>query len=108
MAAADVLELLEANPGVPILVTGSAGTGKTRVLRAVTDELNSLETEYEVVGSTWLASIRVGVGKPTTIHSWMGLTGLCPDTQPEIVGHVLAHPRGVGLLRRRFKKCQVI
>jgi ATP-dependent DNA helicase PIF1 len=56
--------------GKSMLITGAAGTGKSHLMRHMTDSLNRRGILYGVCGSTGVSAVNVG---GTTIHSWAGI-----------------------------------
>lgn len=69
--------------GQNVLVTGSAGTGKSTILR----ELNArFKGKLQIAGSTGIAAVNVG---GSTIHSWAGL-GLGEDPAETIADRLFA------------------
>ena len=82
--------------GRNILVTGSAGTGKSRLLK----ELSTIyKGELPVCGSTGIAAVQVG---GLTLHSWAGL-GLGEGSAEQIAGEILQRQ---GAALGRIKKAK--
>ncbi|KZT06269.1 uncharacterized protein LAESUDRAFT_726095 [Laetiporus sulphureus 93-53] len=66
----DVLKIIK--DGTSIFLTGSAGTGKSLLLRKIIKYLHSVYDpgQLAVTASTGLASTKI---KGTTLHSWAGI-----------------------------------
>jgi ATP-dependent DNA helicase PIF1 len=62
-----------------VFVTGSAGTGKTELLKRITDYWNSIDHKYAITASTGIAAINI-CGK--TFHSFMWLRP--EDEEPDV------------------------
>lgn len=73
------------------LITGSAGTGKSELLKAIRREI---DPDLPVVASTGIAAVHVG---GLTIHSWAGL-GLAQDSAAVIAKKI--KEQGMKALRR--------
>jgi len=56
--------------GHNVFITGSAGTGKSLLLKYIQAGLEEKRLKYEVTASTGMAAVQVG-GR--TIHSWAGI-----------------------------------
>lgn len=68
-----------------VLVTGSAGTGKSTVLKALRTYFADAYLRLAVCGSTGIAAVNVG---GLTIHTWAGL-GLGEGTAASIANRIL-------------------
>jgi ATP-dependent DNA helicase PIF1 len=68
-----------------VLVTGSAGTGKSVLLRHARTHFRDLYLKLGVVGSTGIAAVNVG---GLTLHTWAGL-GMGDEKAAKIVNRIL-------------------
>lgn len=68
-----------------VLVTGSAGTGKSLLLRHARTHFRDLYLKLGVVGSTGIAAVNVG---GLTLHTWAGL-GMGDEKAAKIVNRIL-------------------
>jgi len=64
----DVLNLIL--KGKSVFLTGSAGTGKSFLLKRITQELKKKNIQVAVTASTGLAAVNIG---GTTLHRWAGI-----------------------------------
>lgn len=68
-----------------VLVTGSAGTGKSVLLRHARTHFRDLYLRLGVVGSTGIAAVNVG---GLTLHTWAGL-GMGDEKAEKIVNRII-------------------
>lgn len=71
-----------AEEGINLLITGSAGTGKSTLLRAMRERFGT--KEFPITASTGIAAVNVG---GMTIHSWAGL-GMGDEKPKRIAGRI--------------------
>ena len=73
-----IWETIQKQKGKPFLITGSAGSGKSFILRELAKYLESQSISYKITASTWMAALR-NHSNGTSIHSFMGMQSLLPD-----------------------------
>lgn len=89
--------------GESVFFTGSAGTGKSFVLRRIVDALRKTrhsEDAVQVTASTGMAAVNVG-GR--TLHSFAGI-GLGNGSAQSLVGRVMGSDKA----RRRWRETEVL
>ncbi|GJE87831.1 ATP-dependent DNA helicase PIF1 [Phanerochaete sordida] len=79
----EVLDAVKA--GRSIFFTGSAGTGKSVLLRAIIKWCRDGDRELAVTASTGIAAVNIG---GSTLHSWAGI-GLGKETAERLVWKIL-------------------
>ena len=75
--------------GENVFFTGSAGTGKSVLLREIIRWLRANGKTYAVTASTGIASVNIG---GCTLHSWAGV-GLGQETAKQLVGKILGQSK---------------
>lgn len=75
--------------GENVFFTGSAGTGKSVVLREIIRWCRSAGLRVAVTASTGIASVNIG---GTTLHSWAGI-GLGKESAERLVGKILGQKK---------------
>jgi ATP-dependent DNA helicase PIF1 len=95
--------------GGSIFFSGSAGTGKSVLLREIISELRDRDTDARcpalgITASTGIAAINIG---GCTLHSWAGI-GIGNETAKQISGKILGQPNKTVLDRWRRVKTLII
>jgi ATP-dependent DNA helicase PIF1 len=91
--------------GKSIFFSGSAGTGKSVLLREIISELRDRDTNaLGITASTGIAAINIG---GCTLHSWAGI-GIGNETAKQISGKILGQPNKSVLERWRRVKTLII
>jgi ATP-dependent DNA helicase PIF1 len=75
--------------GNNILLTGSAGTGKSYTIKYIIEYLNNANKKYAITASTGTAAVIIG---GQTLHSFLGL-GLGTGTVKEILNNILKNKK---------------
>jgi ATP-dependent DNA helicase PIF1 len=75
--------------GHSILLTGSAGTGKSYTIKYVIEYLNNANKKYAITASTGTAAVIIG---GQTLHSFLGL-GLGTGSVKEILNNILKNKK---------------
>ncbi len=75
--------------GKNILLTGSAGTGKSYTIKYIIEYLNNANKKYAITASTGTAAVIIG---GQTLHSFLGL-GLGTGTVKEILNNILKNKK---------------
>ena len=75
--------------GDNILLTGSAGTGKSYTIKYIIEYLNNANKKYAITASTGTAAVIIG---GQTLHSFLGL-GLGTGTVKEILNNILKNKK---------------
>lgn len=75
--------------GNSVFFTGSAGTGKSVLLRQIIQWCEEDAIEYAVIASTGIAAINIG---GCTLHSWAGI-GLGKEEADKLVGKILGQEK---------------
>jgi ATP-dependent DNA helicase PIF1 len=75
--------------GHNILLTGSAGTGKSYTIKYIIEYLNNTNKNYAITASTGTAAVIIG---GQTLHSFLGL-GLGTGSIKEILGNILKNKK---------------
>ena len=75
--------------GHNILLTGSAGTGKSYTIKYIIEYLNNANKNYAITASTGTAAVIIG---GQTLHSFLGL-GLGTGSVKEILGNILKNKK---------------
>lgn len=98
-----VLNLVKS--GENVFFTGSAGTGKSYLLRAIIDHLRSTcsSSEYGVTATTGIASVNIG---GVTLHSWGGI-GLAKEDEKKLAGKI-AHGKTMDKVRMRWRRVKTL
>ncbi|MFN7039262.1 MAG: DEAD/DEAH box helicase [Alphaproteobacteria bacterium] len=86
--------------GENVFITGSAGTGKSYLLKVVKENYNHLG--LHVTASTGIAAVHIG---GVTIHSWAGI-GLGNAPVSEIINYI--NSGKATLLRRKLRKARML
>lgn len=89
----EALNLVKA--GKSVFFTGSAGTGKSVLLREIISWCRSSGRNYAVTASTGIAAINIG---GCTLHSWAGI-GLGKEPAERLAGKILGQEK-----RRQLKE----
>lgn len=66
------------------MITGSAGTGKSTMLKHLFQKLNDMDKIVYMAASTGLAACNLDIGTTSTFHSFLG-AGTCQGTVQEIL-----------------------
>lgn len=83
------LALILTIEGGNIAINGSAGTGKSHLLRRIYQELSERNHEIAVTASTGIAATNLNLGA-TTVHSFIG-AGLCDGPLSDMVKLVMSN-----------------
>ncbi|KAI0793365.1 PIF1-like helicase-domain-containing protein [Abortiporus biennis] len=83
----DVLNMVRS--GRSVFFTGSAGTGKSVLLRKIIEDCREKRIEFAVTASTGIAAVNIG---GCTLHSWAGI-GLGKEDKEELVCNFIKKPR---------------
>ena len=83
--------------GKSVFFTGSAGTGKSVLLRAIIRWCQKEHKNYAVTASTGIASVNIG---GTTLHSWAGI-GQGKETAEKLVGKIIGHDKWLAMKERQ-------
>jgi ATP-dependent DNA helicase PIF1 len=75
--------------GHNILLTGSAGTGKSYTIKYIIEYLNNANKNFAITASTGTAAVMIG---GQTLHSFLGL-GLGTGSIKEILGNILKNKK---------------
>lgn len=75
--------------GENVFFTGSAGTGKSVLLREIITWLRENGKTFAVAASTGIASVNIG---GCTLHSWAGV-GLGQETAKQLIGKILGQSK---------------
>ena len=75
--------------GNNILLTGSAGTGKSYTIKYIIEYLNNANKNFAITASTGTAAVMIG---GQTLHSFLGL-GLGTGSIKEILGNILKNKK---------------
>lgn len=75
--------------GHNILLTGSAGTGKSYTIKYIIEYLNNANKNYAITASTGTAAVMIG---GQTLHSFLGL-GLGTGSIKDILGNILKNKK---------------
>ena len=78
--------------GQNVFFTGSAGTGKSVLLRAIINWCQTNKLEHAVTASTGIAALNIG---GQTIHSWAGIQ-LGKESAERLVSKVLGRRQSRG------------
>ncbi|KAF8446329.1 DNA helicase Pif1 like protein, partial [Boletus edulis BED1] len=90
-----VLEMVKG--GENVFFTGSAGTGKSVLLRAIIDACGGRGCpSLAITASTGIASVNIG---GTTLHSWAGI-GLGQEDAKKLAGKLLGQEKLKNVLDR--------
>lgn len=88
--------------GKNVFFTGSAGTGKSHLLRAIIDYLRSTHSSgfaCAVTATTGIASVNIG---GVTLHSWAGI-GLGKEDEKKLAGKIAAN-KAMDKVRQRWRR----
>lgn len=85
-----------------VFITGGAGTGKTRVLKDIVEQLRKQNRKVAVTATTGVAALNC-LG--STIHSWCGMRANLRDLSPRDIAVRLSTNRK---LTRRFQNADVL
>jgi ATP-dependent DNA helicase PIF1 len=88
--------------GHNIFLSGSAGTGKTHLIKKFVEYLNMNNKKYQVCALTGTASLLLNCNA-RTIHSWAGI-GIFNGPSSKVVSSVLNHKNKV----RNWKKTKIL
>ncbi|PSS37108.1 hypothetical protein PHLCEN_2v981 [Hermanssonia centrifuga] len=88
--------------GKSVFFTGSAGTGKSMVLRKIITWCKETGPRYSfaVTASTGIAGVNVG---GSTVHSWAGV-GLAKEPAEQLVGRILGQDKYRRMLEKKLKR----
>ncbi len=75
--------------GHNILLTGSAGTGKSYTIKYIIEYLNNANKNFAITASTGTAAVMIG---GQTLHSFLGL-GLGTGSIKDILGNILKNKK---------------
>ncbi|KAL4244570.1 ATP-dependent DNA helicase PIF1 [Abortiporus biennis] len=83
----DVLNMVRS--GRSVFFTGSAGTGKSVLLRKIIEDCKEKHIEFAVTASTGIAAVNVG---GCTLHSWAGI-GLGKEDKEDLVRNFIGEDK---------------
>ncbi|KAI0085673.1 P-loop containing nucleoside triphosphate hydrolase protein [Irpex rosettiformis] len=82
-----VLKLVKS--GTSVFFTGSAGTGKSVLLREIIQWCKDVDRKFAVTASTGIAAVNIG---GCTLHSWAGIA-LGKETAEKLVGKIIGQDK---------------
>ncbi|KAL4244571.1 ATP-dependent DNA helicase PIF1 [Abortiporus biennis] len=91
----DVLEMVKS--GRNVFFTGSAGTGKSVLLREIIKHCLEQKRRLAITASTGIASVNIG---GCTVHSWSGI-GLGKEAKEVLVCKLIGKPKWIEEKKRR-------
>lgn len=100
LSAEQIQVLDKVKAGKNVFFTGSAGTGKSVLLREIIKYCGGPSPMLAVTASTGIASVNIG---GSTIHSWAGI-GLGKESAEKLVGKLLGLDRRQRQLEEEMKR----